>query len=161
MTRTATVLESYGYVLRSGGAPGADIAFEKGVKDVNNKEIWVPWIGFNSSPSNNIPSSEAYRIASTIHPAWQNLKESHKLLHSRNMHQVLGEDLNTPSAFVICWTEGAQIIGGTATAIRLAKRHNIPVINMGGFGQDVANVKDGVECALAAADPENLISIEL
>lgn len=160
MTATAAKLEQSGYTLRSGGAPGADSAFEKGVASSENKEIWVPWLGFNGNRSSNIPSAEAYDIAATVHPAWHLLKETHRLLHSRNVHQVLGQDLNTPSNFLICWTDKAQVIGGTATAIRLAKRYNIPVINLGTWNE-INDATDGLECALAAADPENLLTIKL
>lgn len=161
MSHTASVLENHGYTLRSGGAPGADYAFEEGVVHDCNKEIWVPWIGFNSNNSTNIPSARAYDIASTVHPAWDRLKESHRLLHARNIHQVLGADLNTPSSFLICWTENADVKGGTATAIRLAHRYNIPVINIGVWRNDITLAADGLECALAIADPENLLTINL
>jgi hypothetical protein len=44
--------------------------------------------------------------------------------------QILGENLDTPVKFVICWTRNAQTIGGTATAIRLAKQRGIKVYNL-------------------------------
>jgi tRNA A37 N6-isopentenylltransferase MiaA len=31
---------------------------------------------------------------------------------------------------VICWTPGGKTVGGTATAIRLAERNQIEVINL-------------------------------
>ena len=119
------------FILRSGGADGADLAFERGVlKKSGGKEIWVPWIGFNNSISTLLPSPEAFDIAATIHPAWNKLKDSHKRLHARNIHQVLGKDLNTPSKFLLCWTEDGLPSGGTATAIRLAYEREIPVYNL-------------------------------
>jgi len=59
-------------------------------------------------------------------------------LHARNCFQVLGAGLTTPSRFVVCWTpDGAETeqersreTGGTATAIVLAARRGIPVINL-------------------------------
>jgi hypothetical protein len=126
------------YVLRSGHAPGADIAFEDGIS-TNHKEIFIPWKGFNgsSSPLYNQPA-ESFYIASQLHPNWKNLKESVKKLMARNVQQVLGLELNNPSKFVICWTPDACMshksrskdTGGTGLAISVADNNNIPIINM-------------------------------
>jgi len=135
----ARQLELDGWILRSGGADGADSAFESGI-ELNAKEIYLPWPGFNGR-AGLIPDrfawSEAERIASNVHPAWAYLKPAVRKLHARNVFQVLGADLATPSAFVLCWTpDGAesekqcsQKTGGTGTAIALASRHGIPVLN--------------------------------
>lgn len=53
-------------------------------------------------------------------------------LHSRNMNQVFGLDLNTPITANICWTEGGIKKGGTASAITLCENNGIPVFNIGG-----------------------------
>lgn len=132
MTRAASYLETKGYILRSGGAPGADTFFENGVKDSDNKHIYLPSKGFNGnqSPLYYI-TDEALELAATIHPAWHRCKPYARKLHARNTYQVLGFDLKTPSSFVLCWTPNGEIAGGTATAIRLAKKHDIPVFNYG------------------------------
>jgi len=127
------------YCLRSGGADGADLAFENGVIDRENKEIYLPWRGFNESDSQRfqIPK-EAFEIASRHHPAWDKLKDSVRRLMARNVQQVLGQDLNKPSAFVICWTpDGCEHsntrtskTGGTGLAISVASEFNIPVYNL-------------------------------
>lgn len=124
-----------GFILRSGGADGADKAFEIGCDRVNGKkEIYLPWKGFNGSTSEFILSSnEAYKIASEFHPSWDYLKSSVKGLHARNTHQILGSDLKTPSKFVVCWTEKGLDIGGTAQAIRLARGSGIKVFNIGAY----------------------------
>lgn len=131
MSCIATSFEQLGYILRSGGAGGADLAFESGVLDPNNKEIWLPWNGFNGSTSNLLPSDQSYKLAQTIHPVWNRLSPAAKSLHARNCNQVLGKDLATPSNFLICWTKNAEIKGGTATAINLALNNNVPVLNLG------------------------------
>lgn len=127
-----------GYILRSGHADGADIAFEGELED-QYKEIYIPWKGFNGSYSRLFYiTDEAFQLASTIHPAWNACKPAAKRLHARNTYQVLGETLRTPSDFLLCWTEDACVsektrtrnTGGTATAIVLADRINIPVFNM-------------------------------
>lgn len=122
------------YILRSGGADGADLAGESGCDlSKGRKEIYLPWRGFNgdyTSPYNSV-GLDALKLASTIHPAWNNLSEGAKKLHGRNCYQVLGYDLKTPSQFLICWTKNGEKIGGTRTAIVLAENYNIPVINIG------------------------------
>lgn len=130
MNELAIVLDNKGWTLRSGGADGADSAFEMGAHI--SKEIYLPWKGFNG---NNSPlyklTPEAWNMAEFIHPAWNRCSEGAKKLHTRNIYQVLGYDLNTPSKMLICWTRDGLEIGGTATAIRLAKSNGIKVINLG------------------------------
>jgi hypothetical protein len=126
------------WVLRSGGAPGADSAFEKGITN-GNKEIYLPWRQFNDNPSPLFSvSKEAQEMASKFHPNWNNLSPAVKKLMGRNAYQVLGYDLNSPAAFVLCWTpDGCESTktrtshtGGTGLAISLASSLFIPVINM-------------------------------
>lgn len=122
-------LSNNGYILRSGGADGADSAFEEGWNGI--KEIYLPWKGFNNNNSllYNV-SKEALELASTIHPAWSRLSFGAKKLHGRNCYQVLGQNLNIPSNLLICWTKEGKSIGGTRTAIILAQNNNIPVYNL-------------------------------
>lgn len=138
MTRLAYMLES-DYILRSGGADGSDLAFEKGVLN-GNKEIYLPWQGFNNSSSEFYEVCErAKQIAKKYHPAnWDGLRPTVQKLHARNVYQVLGYDLDTPSKFVLCWTPDyceshdtrSIHTGGTGTAISVASHYNVPVINM-------------------------------
>ena len=123
MTQIASVLEGDGYILRSGGASGADLAFERGVVNKEHKQIFIPKI--------DIPSEAAYEIVSKIHPAWHRCNEYARLCHGRNAYQVLGKTLQEPVEFVICWTPGGTDSGGTRTAIVLARSLNIPVYNLG------------------------------
>lgn len=120
MQRIASQLENLGFVLRSGGATGADQAFESGVIDNRHKQIFYA----------THATKKAIDLASTIHPAWQYCTEYARKLHGRNCMQVLGTNLDTPSKFVICWTRDAKLVGGTATAIALAKRQGIKVFNL-------------------------------
>lgn len=124
MTQIAVSLAIAGYTLRSGAADGADAAFEAGASE---KEIYIPWLGFNGSQSTLLPSKAAFIMAEKFHPAWHKCSQGARKLHARNCHQVLGQDLNTPSEFIICWTKDALGGGGTGQAIRIAKAHHIPV----------------------------------
>src|SRR5678815_2257413 len=61
MTKLAYRLEKNGLMLRSGGAEGADSAFERGVSEDENKEIFLPWRGFNGNMSGLYPPTKYAR----------------------------------------------------------------------------------------------------
>jgi len=126
MTRIAQKMASLNYMLRSGGAKGADSAFEAGAGTF--KHIFYA----------NDCTPEAMAISAQFHPAWHKCSEFARKLHGRNAFQVLGPDLNTPSQYCICWTpDGCNShatrsfnTGGTGTAISIADAYNVPVINL-------------------------------
>jgi hypothetical protein len=129
------ILPKFGYILRSGGAPGADSMFEKYSGD--NKEIYLPWRGFNDNDSElyldnmNIEFvQKAKSTAMKYHPRWNQLSLAAKKLMTRNSFQVLGPDLQSPVSFVVCWTPGGKISGGTGQALRIAKDLSIPIFNL-------------------------------
>lgn len=128
-----------GWTLRSGGADGADsqveYAFDECVKHgltkEENKEIYLPWKGFNKNTSSLYdPPIAAYELAATIHPNWFACSRGAKALHARNTQQILGKNLDTPTNVVVCWTLGGEEIGGTATAMKLARLRGIPIVNL-------------------------------
>ena len=128
MTKIAEGL-SRNYILRSGGADGADSAFERGAG--NKKISYIPWPGFNGSKEKCINvSSAAMKLASEFHPGWMYLSYGARKLHARNGYQILGEGLDTPADFVICWTPGGKDVGGTGQAIRIAKANRVKVFNL-------------------------------
>ncbi len=147
--KIAHKMAKMGYTLRSGGAEGADTAFADGWGDawsetVDNMmespykaEIYLPWEGFNDQHSFTegrliVKNPKAEVIASNIHPAWDKLGRGAKALHTRNVYQVLGQDLNTPSTYVLFYAEpqGMSVKGGTRTAVELARKRGIPVFNL-------------------------------
>lgn len=134
MEDIARYLAERDWCLRSGGAPGADSAFEKGAGE---KQIFVPWKNFNNKATAvvapDLPKWPlAVEVASRIHPAWDRCSPAAQKLHARNVFQVFGPELRRKDAvkFVVCWTKGGKTVGGTATAITLAQRHGIPVFNL-------------------------------
>lgn len=149
-TKLGSSLAKCGYTLRSGGADGSDKAFEVGCDKYKGlKEIYVPWKGFNGSESElyNI-TDEMYRMAEKYHPYWNNLKNGAKKLHARNCSQILGNDLKTPTGFVICYTKDGKLQGGTAQALRIANDYKIKVFNAGLYGDldnFVNDIKEWVE----------------
>lgn len=135
MVQMAVHLAKAGWILRSGGAEGADQAFEKGCDIIKGpKEIYLPWANFENSKSKLIVKDpRAWEIAEKYHPYWHNSSPGAKKLQARNSHQVLGEDLNTPSNLIICYTKNGKGAGGTGQAIRVAKAYNIPIFDCGNY----------------------------
>lgn len=129
MTLIAKKLEIHGFVLRTGDASGADKAFRDGVSSLQNKEIYTA----------RDAKEKDYYIAESIHPAWGNCSDFAKKLHTRNLYQVKGSDLDCPAEFLICWTKNGKDIGGTRTAIMYARQNNIPVFNLA-LKEDVSNL---------------------
>lgn len=121
-----------GYILRSGGANGADSAFERGCDmGGGQKQIFLPWQGFNNSRSEYfVVGSDAIEMAERYHAAPWALNHTTRLFHGRNCYQVLGPELAEPSSFIVCWTEDGEPVGGTATAIRIGLDRDIPVFNL-------------------------------
>lgn len=134
-SRVARYLASEGAILRSGHAPGADTSFEVGCDSIKgNKEIYLPWKEFQGSTSTLIVRDRrAFEIAKRFHFNWDRLSQGKQKLHARNSHQVLGQDLNTPSKFIICWTRGGEGQGGTGQALRIAEKYDIPVFDCGNY----------------------------
>jgi hypothetical protein len=131
-------LANAGYRLRSGGAEGADLAFEWGCDDGSGeKEIFLPWKGFNKSKSSLVLPEPIPKpmeaIASKLYPHWGSASHGVRCLHARNIYQILGQSLNDPVDFVVCYTErpynDPKAIGGTLFGIKLAEEHSIPVYN--------------------------------
>ena len=137
-------------ILRSGGANGADEAFETGCGN-GPKEIYLPWKNFNKNSSSLYTlHPKAAELAASVHPHYKYMKHGAKLLIARNMQQILGANLDDPVEFVICWTkDGCEShetynpskTGGTGSAIALASKCDIPVYNLFNNGRIVAAVE--------------------
>lgn len=146
MEELGYVLGKKGYILRSGGSPGADTAFELGaIRGKGKFEIFLPWEGFRKREgegyinAESLPNyNQAKKIANNYHPDFNGLFICSKKLIIRDTYQVLGTDLNTPCRFVICWTPDACVsaamrsdeTGGTGQAIAIAADKSIPIYNI-------------------------------
>lgn len=167
MTRLAQKLAEIGFIGRSGGAPGADSAFEAGMGD--RKQIFLPWKGFSPFGQHQYDPTlwhRAEEIAADpkVYPGFRRIQEQARdlearglnampgprgrslnslrailKLQTRNVFQVLGPQLDTPSEFTLCWTpDGALsfddykpgVTGGTGTAINLSAKLIVPVWNL-------------------------------
>lgn len=140
-----------GWTLRSGAADGADLAFERGCDEkFGKKEIYLPWKGFNHSKSElhplNYPFTEGEKqFTAQHHPAWHRCTPSARLLHQRNLRQLIGINaihgpLVQASKFIVCWTQNAALVGGTAQALRIGTDLKIPIINLG-YPKTIAEVE--------------------
>lgn len=129
MEQFAQLAKARGWVCRSGGAEGADAAFLRGDPDA---ELYLPWRGFNGHqrPVLHQPTGPAHLLAERFHPNWHMLTARARALHARNTHIVLGRDCNSPVRVVICWTPDGEEVGGTSQALRIARRWNIPILNL-------------------------------
>jgi len=121
--------------LRSGHAPGADQAFEKGAQEYCI--AYLPWLSFEVESFNGmthykVPSDWDLLIhhAKQYHPYWKKLSQGAQKLMARNSAQVLGLTLKSPVKAVVCWTRDGGASGGTGQAIRIANANQIPVLNM-------------------------------
>lgn len=143
MSEMAYKLSNTGiFILRSGYADGADKAFSDGVGD-GEMEVYIPWRGFNGTYNvkdsriislmdiENDIVKRAEEIAMSHHPRWNVLSDGAKKLHTRNVFQIMGKNLDNPSSVVVCYTHEASGRGGTGQAIRIAKSLGIPIYDLG------------------------------
>lgn len=132
MKSIAILMGRAGFTLRSGGAKGADSAFEEGADTAHfPKEIFRP--------------NDAWHVhwamdtVKQFHPNPHGLSEYPRLLMARNAFQVLGRNGYSPVNCVICWAPGGKGGGGgTGQAIRIANYYAIPVHDLGDYEWELA-----------------------
>lgn len=139
MRTLAARLAARGWVLRTGGAPGADQAFLDAARDAGGAvELYLPWPGFEGFDDAALsrPTAEAFSLAARHHPRWSALGPGARALQARNSHQVLGVSLDRPCELVVCWTPdgsldgAARSAGGTGQALRIATEFDVQVVNL-------------------------------
>lgn len=147
LEEVAEGLARAGWTLRSGASPGADTAFERGaLRGGGAVELYLPRRGFGA-PRPRVedraarvtlaePTTDAWRLAPTFHPDWEGVPADYRPSLARDLHQVLGPNLDDPVRWVVCWTPDGAVrrtsarTGGTGQAIRVAVAHGIPVLNL-------------------------------
>lgn len=138
-------------VLRSGGAKGADQAFEFGATLGGGRiETFLPWAGFEGIQDAVLtaPDQDAMEVGEKYHPGWKYLKQGAKKLIARDSYQILGRNLDHPTELVVCWTPDGSLdghgskSGGTGQALRIASDYEIPVLNLarGDHRKDVEQI---------------------
>jgi hypothetical protein len=143
----ARALAQDGWTLRTGMSPGADQAFYRGALAGDGRvELYLPSPGFQADarrdgegPDVSVmsePSDAAQALADRFHPHWSGLSAEERRLRARDVHQVLGRDLASPTGLVLCWTADGSVDGtgpsveGTGQALRIAHHHGISVFNL-------------------------------
>lgn len=122
-----------GWLLRSGGALGADSAFASGS---GRRELFVPWKGYNGVSGSDVfclagvRYEAAARVAALAHRAWGNCGQGARKLLARNAAIVLGADLDAPVDAVLCIARPDVLTGGTRHAMRIARENGIGIFNL-------------------------------
>ena len=142
MEKIGGFLARKGYTLRSGGARGADTAFERGADFAKGpKEVWNP------RDENIFPHLWATEKASAT--CWEfpleRMKSFTIQLITRNMYQIFGDDEKDlkPVDFVIYYSpadpsQKGRESGGTRYAVRAALEENIPCFNLRNQAEELA-----------------------
>lgn len=108
-----------------------------------SKKIFLPWKDFGHKWGRTISSSDiikptpkAIEMAKSLAKEYPDERTStlpdwYWLLLGRNMHQILGEKLIKPVNNVICYTKNGEDVGGTRWALRIARKYEIKIYNIG------------------------------
>jgi hypothetical protein len=135
MGSLASSLQHRDFTLRSGGAQGADSAFEAGtsIADIYTVDYFDTYI-HHTRDSMLVLRDKAFFSIDLFHPNPHAVhsKPYVRRLMARNFLQIRGHG-DTPilSEFVLCWTPQASGSGGTGQALRMAKAWKIPVYDLG------------------------------
>lgn len=145
-------LAAKGFRGRSGKAPGMDQAFMAGAARFSQQND-LEGMFTNYIPNSNFQSGlgcpagvedvvapaldnwiEAVRIARDVYGSgWGYISQGDRDLHTRNVYQVLGTDLNTRSGFVLLAAprDGPKKVkGGTNIAFQVAMLFGVPTYNL-------------------------------
>jgi hypothetical protein len=165
MEELGRLCQSLGVWVRSGHAPGADTAWEKGASD--RCIVYLPNANFGSAKfytthitcladansQRSHSSWQAFEIheaalkrakdsVAIYHKGSHHLKEFGRRCHTRNYFQIMGsKEQEVPVKGVICWTpisKNGKATGGTRQAIDLARAHGIPIFNLFNTPVDIA-----------------------
>ncbi|MEE8262749.1 MAG: hypothetical protein V3R83_09835 [Gammaproteobacteria bacterium] len=139
MTRDAMRLQAAEYVLRSGGAEGADRAFEAGAGAA--KQIYTP---IKATKRALIKAQDIWLLRDDRR-GWPFEPGSYigKLM-GRSAMVIEGLNMGVPVEFVLCWTPRAEWIGGTAQSLWHADSLGIPIYN---YADETPKIKDLIATA--------------
>lgn len=129
-------LNGHGFTSRMGcDDPIENAAYESAAK----KEAILPWREFNSIESKfTFTNDRAMAIAKKFHPTFDNMKKGIQLILAKNARLILGNRMDQPARFLLCWTEdGVENIrqktaktGYTGHTIAIACGAGVPVFNL-------------------------------
>ena len=155
MADVAQILGNVGFALSTGGAHGADKAFEAGALRTDAPvTVHTPWPGYNGYRPGRDPESDIdvvhprpgdavrgqsfLHLARKHHPAWDRCRCGARALFLRNVSILAGalDDDGTvlPVCAVIAWNPNGSAhgreAGGTGHTLRVAAELGIPVVNL-------------------------------
>lgn len=182
MTHAAGELEKQGCLLRSGGARGADQAFEKGITKLDQIEIYVsavqPMVDacdrlgrqFNLSNDTELPLIRGdtvlcRNIAARYLKTFAQRPEYIQGLFARNAAIICnptevwgGSTISPPIepvAFVLCWAI-PEYRGGTNHALRIARAYGVPIFNMA--TQSLDEIAEGIDRIICLHRADQLLA---
>jgi hypothetical protein len=133
MTRIARRLCGLDFILRSGGAAGADSAFAAGAGVCSYIYLADTYTSpaHPDRPYDKRTLDRGRTLFRRHHPAPNRCGTHAQRLLIRNASILLGAGPEPdPVDFVVCWTPGAEVVGGTGHALRIATEYQIPVFNL-------------------------------
>lgn len=140
MKRAGYCWAQQGWLLRSGGAHGADSAFQEGCEAGGGyQEIYIPRRGFNDQFASIergiiVPSRTQMDEADYImRQCGVTPPEKYADLFRRNVFQIIGLDFKSPARFVLFWApinDRGDPTGGTGASIKIARCYGVPCYNL-------------------------------
>lgn len=154
MRDLAQALGDLGWALSTGGADGADTAFQDGALRTDAPiTVHAPWPGYNGfrpgresesdidvvvpRPDERLAGVPYVDLARRHHPLWGRCGRGARALFLRNVSILAGArrgDGLVPPAFVLAWTANGlgtgRDAGGTGHTLRLADALGIPAVNL-------------------------------
>lgn len=144
MRKIAHFFAKNGAIVRTGKAAGADAAAVEGCilakkagKLKAKPEVYIPWNGYGKEYTQEWDillgdDTTASKVAERMHPAWERCSGGVRKLYTRNVGQILGKDLDTPTDLVLYWCKemNRKPTGGTALAVNLGEEVGAARINM-------------------------------
>ncbi|MCY4029660.1 MAG: hypothetical protein OXH75_25515 [Acidobacteria bacterium] len=155
MADLAETLGGAGCVMSTGGADGADRAFETGaLRTEAPVTVHAPWSGYNGyrpgreadsdidvrvpDPGETVRGSSYMDLARRHHPAWERCGRGARALFVRNvaiLAGAVGEDGDAaPVLAVVAYTPNGlatgRDAGGTGHGLRVARELGIPAVNV-------------------------------
>jgi hypothetical protein len=118
------------WFLRTSGGEGYESVFEFAYRDVENKQLIIPWPKFNGLKYgveiHKLKHFEkALNLIRTTHPTPKKIITTKVMVKLAicNPYKVLGEDLNSPADLLLIWSED-DLLGGANICSRIAYHWN-------------------------------------